>query len=45
MQKASNENAPKRCMGGIMKKYLIGALALSTMLTPVAAMAETEVQF
>lgn len=28
-----------------MKKSLIGALALSTMLTPVAAMAETEVQF
>jgi sn-glycerol 3-phosphate transport system substrate-binding protein len=45
MHKASNENAPKRCMGGIMKKSLIGALALSTMLTPVAAMAETEVQF
>jgi sn-glycerol 3-phosphate transport system substrate-binding protein len=28
-----------------MKKSLIGALAVSTMLTPVAAMAETEVQF
>ncbi|MEP4552413.1 extracellular solute-binding protein, partial [Tateyamaria sp.] len=28
-----------------MKKSLIGALAVSTMLSPVAAMAETEVQF
>lgn len=28
-----------------MKKSLIGALVVSTMLTPVAAMAETEVQF
>ena len=28
-----------------MKKSIIGALAVSTFLSPVAAMAETEVQF
>jgi sn-glycerol 3-phosphate transport system substrate-binding protein len=32
-------------MGGIMNKSLIGALAASTMLSPLAAMAQTEVQF
>ncbi len=28
-----------------MKKSLLGALAVSTMLSPVASMAQTEVQF
>jgi sn-glycerol 3-phosphate transport system substrate-binding protein len=32
-------------MGGIMKKNLLGAIAITTALSPLAAMAQTEVQF
>ncbi|KHA51192.1 Glycerol-3-phosphate ABC transporter, periplasmic glycerol-3-phosphate-binding protein [Sulfitobacter geojensis] len=38
-----NDNAPLWCRGEIKKKSFIGALAVSTMLSPIAAMAQTEV--